>query len=72
MAANEDTLTKKAQLEREYNKNREILYNKTIAYYRQDISSSYVSEDDIVALVKQCARIKKQYIKVRDQLMGKQ
>lgn len=71
MAANEDTLTKKAQLEREYNKNREILYNKTIAYYRQDISSSYVSEDDIVALVKQCARIKKQYIKVRDQLMGK-
>ena len=72
MAANEDTLTKKAQLEREYNKNREILYNKTIAYYRQDISSSYVSEDDIIALVKQCARIKKQYIKVRDQLMGKQ
>lgn len=71
MAANEDTLTKKARLEREYNKNREVLYNKTIAYYRQDISSSYVSEDDIIALVEQCARIKKQYIKVRDQLMGK-
>jgi hypothetical protein len=71
MAANEDALTKKARLEREYNKNREVLYNKIIAYYRQDISSSYVSEDDIIALVKQCAQIKKQYIKVRDQLMGK-
>lgn len=71
MAANDDILVKKAQLEREYNKNREVLYNKIIAYYRQDISSSYVSEDDIISLVKQCARIKKQYIKVRDQLMNK-
>lgn len=71
MAANEDALTKKARLEREYNKNREVLYNKIIAYYRQDISSSYVSEDDIIASVKQCTQIKKQYIKVRDQLMGK-
>lgn len=71
MAVNEDILIKKAQLEREYNKNREVLYNKISAYHRQDISSSYVSEDDIVTLVTQCAQIKKQYIKVRDQLMDK-
>lgn len=71
MAAEDDILVKKARLEREYNKNREVLYNKIIAYYRQDVSSSYVSEDDIITLAKQCARIKKQYIKVRDQLMGK-
>ncbi len=71
MAAEDDILIKKARLEREYNKNREVLYNKIIAYYRQDISSSYVSEDDIIDLARQCARIKKQYIKVRDQLMGK-
>lgn len=71
MAAEDDILVKKAQLEREYNKNREVLYNKIIAYYRQDVSSSYVSEDDIITLAKQCARIKKQYLKIRDQLMGK-
>ena len=71
MAAEDDILVKKARLEREYNKNREVLYNKIIAYYRQDVSSSYVSEDDIIDLARQCARIKKQYIKVRDQLMGK-
>lgn len=71
MAAEDDILVKKARLEREYNKNREVLYNKIIAYYRQDISSSYVSEDDIIDLARQCMRIKKQYIKVRDQLMGK-
>lgn len=71
MAAEDDILIKKARLEREYNKNREVLYNKIIAYYRQDISSSYVSEDDIIDLARQCMRIKKQYIKVRDQLMGK-
>lgn len=71
MAAEDDILVKKARLEREYNKNREVLYNKIIAYYRQDVSSSYISEDDVIDLVRQCARIKKQYIKVRDQLMGK-
>ena len=71
MISEDDILLKKAQLERDYNRAREVLYNKIAAYYRQDISSTYISEEDIVRLIRQCARLKKQYVDVRNRLMNK-
>ena len=49
-------------IERDFNKKREQLFYKTQAYFRQAISSNYISENDLRKLIDECDDLKKQYL----------
>lgn len=65
----DDILIEKNSLERAYNDARHELVTLITRYYRQDIASSYVSEDDIRAKIDECEKLKKQYIEARDKIL---
>lgn len=58
-------------IRRDYNKTREHLKKKVEYYSRQSIASSYQKEEDIEASLTRCVELKRQYLDIRDALIGR-
>lgn len=66
----EELLLLKNREERAYCKARETLVGLVQQYYRQDIYSTYIKEEQILSLVNECIEHKKAYTDLREQLLS--
>lgn len=58
-------------LSRDYYHSRQELFDIIKRYYNQSITSTYISEESIIALVERCIQIKEEHHKVKKELMEK-
>lgn len=66
----DDLMLRANDIRKRYNRARETLFNRMQQYYRQSISSSYYKEEDMIEELEACAKLKAEYLEIRDILAG--